>query len=77
DFIAHLLQKVWRDYFRIVDIIKYIMAMLKGAYAVAIISQKFSDKIGAVRSGSPLVLGGGIDETVISSGACSVVPVTI
>ncbi|MDE5035755.1 glutamine--fructose-6-phosphate aminotransferase, partial [Francisella tularensis subsp. holarctica] len=57
DVIAHLLQKEWRDNFIIVDNIKYIMAMLKGAYAVAIISQKFSDKIVSVRSGSPLVIG--------------------
>ncbi|MDE4945124.1 glutamine--fructose-6-phosphate aminotransferase, partial [Francisella tularensis subsp. holarctica] len=55
---------------------KYIMAMLKGAYAVAIISQKFADKIVAVRSGSPLVMGVGIDENFISSDALSLLPVT-
>lgn len=71
-----MLQKEWRDNFSIVDNIKYIMAMLKGAYAVAIISQKFSDKIVAVRSGSPLVIGVGIDENFISSDALSLLPVT-
>ncbi|ABI82439.1 glutamine--fructose-6-phosphate transaminase (isomerizing) [Francisella tularensis] len=76
EVIAHLLQKEWRDNFSIVDNIKYIMAMLKGAYAVAIISQKFSDKIVAVRSGSPLVIGVGIDENFISSDALSLLPVT-
>ncbi|MDE5022684.1 glutamine--fructose-6-phosphate aminotransferase, partial [Francisella tularensis subsp. holarctica] len=76
EVIAHLRQKEWRDNFSIVDNIKYIMAMLKGAYAVAIISQKFSDKIVAVSSGSPLVIGVGIDENIISSDALSLLPVT-
>ncbi|OEZ33667.1 glutamine--fructose-6-phosphate aminotransferase [Francisella endosymbiont of Amblyomma maculatum] len=76
EVIAHLLQKGWRDSLCIVDNIKYVIAMLKGAYALAIISQKFPDKIVAVRSGSPLVIGVGIDENFISSDALSLLPVT-
>lgn len=76
EVIAHLLQKRWRDNFCIVENIKYVIAMLKGAYALAIISQKFPDKIVAVRSGSPLVIGVGIDENFISSDVLSLLPVT-
>lgn len=76
EVIAYLLQKGWRDSLCIVENIKYIIAMLKGAYALAIISQKFPDKIVAVRSGSPLVIGVGIDENFISSDALSLLPVT-
>lgn len=76
EVIAHLLQKEWCDSLSIVDNIKHVIAMLKGAYALAIISQKFPDKIVAVRSGSPLVIGVGIDENFISSDALSLLPVT-
>ncbi|MFV9972933.1 MAG: glutamine--fructose-6-phosphate transaminase (isomerizing) [Francisella endosymbiont of Hyalomma asiaticum] len=76
EVIAHLLQKGWSDNLCIVENIKYIIAMLKGAYALAIISQKFPDKIVAVRSGSPLVIGVGIDENFISSDMLSLLPVT-
>ncbi|AEB28297.1 glutamine--fructose-6-phosphate transaminase (isomerizing) [Francisella hispaniensis] len=76
EVIAHLLQKEWCDSFSIVENIKHVIAMLKGAYALAIISQKFPDKIVAVRSGSPLVIGVGIDENFISSDALSLLPVT-
>lgn len=76
EVIAHLLQKEWCDSLSIVENIKHVIAMLKGAYALAIISQKFPDKIVAVRSGSPLVIGVGIDENFISSDALSLLPVT-
>lgn len=76
EVIAHLLQKGWSDNLCIVENIKYVIAMLKGAYALAIISQKFPDKIVAVRSGSPLVIGVGIDENFISSDVLSLLPVT-
>ncbi|MFV9931742.1 MAG: glutamine--fructose-6-phosphate transaminase (isomerizing) [Francisella endosymbiont of Hyalomma asiaticum] len=76
EVIAHLLQKGWSDNLCIVENIKYVIAMLKGAYALAIISPKFPDKIVAVRSGSPLVIGVGIDENFISSDVLSLLPVT-
>ncbi|APC92043.1 MULTISPECIES: glutamine--fructose-6-phosphate transaminase (isomerizing) [Francisella] len=76
EVIAHLLQKEWQDNLSIVENIKHVIALLKGAYALAIISQKFPDKIVAVRSGSPLVIGLGIDENFISSDALSLLPVT-
>ncbi|AIT09231.1 glucosamine--fructose-6-phosphate aminotransferase [Candidatus Francisella endociliophora] len=76
EVIAHLLDRKWQDNLSIIENIKYITKLLKGAYALAIISQKFSDKIVAVRSGSPLVIGVGIDENFISSDALSLLPVT-
>lgn len=76
EVIAHLLDREWKDSLSIIENIKYITKLLKGAYALAIISQKFSDKIVAVRSGSPLVIGVGIDENFISSDALSLLPVT-
>ena len=76
EVIAHLLDREWNDTLSIIENIKCITALLKGAYALAIISQKFADKIVAVRSGSPLVIGVGIDENFVSSDALSLLPVT-
>ncbi|AJI74669.1 glutamine-fructose-6-phosphate transaminase [Francisella philomiragia subsp. philomiragia ATCC 25015] len=76
EVVAHLLDREWNDSKSIIDNIKIITKLLKGAYALAIISQKFTDKIVAVRSGSPLVIGVGIDENFISSDTLSLLPVT-
>ncbi|AJC49436.1 glutamine--fructose-6-phosphate transaminase (isomerizing) [Allofrancisella guangzhouensis] len=76
EVVAHLLDREWSDNKTIIENIKHTVSMLKGAYALAIISQKFLDKIVAVRSGSPLVIGVGIDENFISSDALSLLPVT-
>lgn len=76
EVVAHLLDREWNDNKTIVENISQITAMLKGAYALAIISEKFQDKLVAVRSGSPLVIGVGIDENFVSSDALSLLPVT-
>jgi glutamine---fructose-6-phosphate transaminase (isomerizing) len=49
---------------------------LRGAYALAIINAKEADKIIAVRSGSPLVVGIGINENFLASDASALLPVT-
>ncbi|MFC4892195.1 glutamine--fructose-6-phosphate transaminase (isomerizing) [Pseudofrancisella aestuarii] len=76
EVVAHLLDREWNDNKTIVENISQITAMLKGAYALAIISEKFQDKLVVVRSGSPLVIGVGIDENFVSSDALSLLPVT-
>ncbi|ASG68469.1 glutamine--fructose-6-phosphate aminotransferase [isomerizing] [Francisella halioticida] len=76
EVVVHLLDREWKNQETIIDNIKRIISLLKGAYALAIISQKFPDKIIAVRSGSPLVIGVGIDENFVSSDALSLLPVT-
>ncbi|QIW10725.1 glutamine--fructose-6-phosphate transaminase (isomerizing) [Francisella sp. LA112445] len=76
EVVAHLLDREWSAQESIIGNIKRIIALLKGAYALAIISQNFPDKIIAVRSGSPLVIGVGIDENFVSSDALSLLPVT-
>ena len=76
EVVAHLLDRDWNDDKSIIDNIRSITKSLKGAYALAIISEKFPDKIVAIRSGSPLVIGVGIEENFISSDALSLLPVT-
>jgi len=76
EVVAHLLDRDWNDDKSIIDNIRSITKSLKGAYALAIISEEFPDKIIAIRSGSPLVIGVGIEENFISSDALSLLPVT-
>lgn len=76
EVVVHLLDRDWDDDISIIENITSITGILKGAYALAIISEKFPDKIVAVRSGSPLVIGLGIGENFISSDALSLLPVT-
>lgn len=76
EVVVHLLDRDWDDNISIIENIRSITSILKGAYALAIISEKFADKIVAVRSGSPLVIGLGIGENFISSDALSLLPVT-
>lgn len=49
---------------------------LVGAYALAILHNEHPDKIIAVRSGSPLVIGVGIEENFLASDALALLPVT-
>ncbi|QLE78890.1 glutamine--fructose-6-phosphate transaminase (isomerizing) [Francisella sp. Scap27] len=76
EVVVHLLDRDWDDNKSIINNISIITKNLKGAYALAVISEKFPDKIIAIRSGSPLVIGLGIDENFISSDALSLLPVT-
>ena len=52
------------------------LEQLEGAYAVAVIHQSCPDTILAARSGSPLVVGLGIDENYVASDPLALRPVT-
>ncbi|MCH2556507.1 MAG: glutamine--fructose-6-phosphate transaminase (isomerizing) [Alcanivorax sp.] len=49
---------------------------LHGAYALGVVDQREPDRLVAVRSGSPLVVGLGIDENYIASDQLALLPVT-
>src|SRR3990167_17964 len=51
-------------------------AILKGAFAICILTNKDPHHIYAVRSGSPIVIGLGIGETFIASDPLALLPVT-
>lgn len=74
EVVAHLLNQATgkTPTAAIADVVKE----LKGAYALAILSKKHPDRLFAVRSGSPLVIGLGIGENFIASDALSLLPVT-
>ncbi len=52
------------------------LPLLKGAYAIAVMSSSAPDGLIAARLGSPLVIGMGIGEHFIASDAITLVPVT-
>ena len=76
EVVAHLLDSKWDYDISIIENIRHITSLLKGAYALAILSEKYNDKLICVRSGSPLVIGVGIEENFISSDTLSLLPVT-
>ena len=49
---------------------------LHGAYALGVVDQREPDRLVAVRSGSPLVVGLGIDENYVASDRLALLPVT-
>ncbi len=76
EVIAHLLH---HHYQQSKDMIKTIQAAtqeLDGAYALGIVNSHEPDALYAVRKGSPLVIGVGIDEHFIASDALALAPVT-
>lgn len=58
------------------DVIRVVTKKLIGSYALAILSSEHEDKIFAVRSGSPLVLGVGVEENFVASDQLALLPVT-
>lgn len=56
--------------------IELVLSVLKGAYALLIMHLDHRDHLYAVRKGSPLVLGVGIEENFVGSDSLSLLPVT-
>ena len=76
EVIAHLISKVWTIEECVIDNIRKVISMLEGAYGLAVLNKDDPESIIAVRSGSPIVIGFGINENYISSDSLSLLPVT-
>lgn len=76
EVIAHLLHQKMQTHPDMLQAIKATVDCLEGAYALGIISTANPDKLYAVRSGSPLVIGLGIGENFIASDIQALLPVT-
>jgi len=74
--IAHLIHFEFQKTDNFLEAVKNAEAQLEGAYAIAIINTQDPDHIIAVRSGSPLVIGVGIDENFLASDVLALLPVT-
>jgi glucosamine--fructose-6-phosphate aminotransferase (isomerizing) len=76
EVIAHLIHRTLKDTGNLVDAVRASVLRLHGAYALGVIDQDEPDHLVAVRSGSPLVVGLGIDENYIASDQLALLPVT-
>ena len=56
--------------------IKNSVALLDGAYAIAILNTELPDRLVAVRKGSPLLVGLGVGEYFLASDTAALIPVT-
>jgi len=74
EVIAHLIDSLYKD--DLFEAVNQAVDQLTGAFALAIIATDDPHTIVACRSGSPLVLGVGIDENFIASDVSALLPVT-
>jgi glucosamine--fructose-6-phosphate aminotransferase (isomerizing) len=76
EVIAHLVHQHLGSSANLRDAVNKAIARLEGAYALGVMSDEYSGLIVGARSGSPLVLGVGIDEHFIASDAMALRQVT-
>ncbi len=76
EVIAHLMHKQFLQTGDLKTAVRHTIKLLNGAYALAIINIKEPNHIIAVRSGSPLVVGLGIEENFLASDYLALLPVT-
>ncbi len=80
EVIAHLLHSIHKSKNNtennFIDSIRTVVNKLEGSYALAILSTSDPDRIYAIRSGSPLVIGIGFDENYVASDQLALLPVT-
>ncbi|MCK5886559.1 MAG: class II glutamine amidotransferase, partial [Alcanivorax sp.] len=76
EVIVHLLHQVLATGVDLFTAVQQVVKKLDGAYALGVIHKDEPHKLVAVRSGSPLVIGLGIDENYIASDQLALLPVT-
>lgn len=67
EVVVHLIHHLYKDADSLLDAVRGAIARLEGAYALGVISAREPDVLVGARSGSPLVLGIGIEENFIAS----------
>ena len=67
EVVAHLVHYYLHKADSLRSAVEQTIARLEGAYALGVVSEDYPDTIIAARSGSPLVIGVGIDENFIAS----------
>jgi len=76
EVIAHLLASVLETESDLLAAVQVACRRLVGAYALAVVSPDFPDRLVVARAGSPLVIGVGEGETFIASDVFALLPVT-
>ncbi|MBQ3320946.1 glutamine--fructose-6-phosphate transaminase (isomerizing), partial [Candidatus Saccharibacteria bacterium] len=74
EVLAALIDSFYKDgKYPLMNAVVQALKLIKGTYGIAVISEKNPDEIIVARSGSPLVIGVGNDETLIASDASALV----
>lgn len=74
EVLAALINSFYRDgEYPLVNAVVQALKLVQGTYGIAVVSRKNPDEIVVARSGSPLVIGIGNDETLIASDASALV----
>ena len=76
EVVAHLVHRELQTSGDLLEAVRKAVACLHGAYALGIIRASEPERLIAVRSGSPLVIGLGIGENFIGSDQLALLPVT-
>jgi glutamine---fructose-6-phosphate transaminase (isomerizing) len=76
EVIVHLIHRALRSGNDLGGALRAAVERLHGAYALAVMALREPDRLLVVRSGSPLVIGLGIDENFIASDQLALLPVT-
>ena len=76
EVVVHLIDSYLKPGVSLLDAVNSATKELRGAYALGVISSEEPDCLVAVREGSPLVLGLGIDEYFVGSDIQALLPVT-
>jgi len=67
EIIAHLIEDRHKRGGSFVDAVREAIQILEGAFAIVVISDKYPDQMIAAKSGSPLVVGQGVNEHFVAS----------
>ncbi|MEM7258270.1 MAG: glutamine--fructose-6-phosphate transaminase (isomerizing), partial [Pseudomonadota bacterium] len=76
EVIVHLLHREVEKAGDYLQGVKNTVALLDGAYAIAILNTQMPDRMIAVRKGSPLLVGLGVGEFFLASDTAALIPVT-
>ncbi len=76
EVIVHLIDSHLKEGISLVEAVRKSVKRLDGAYAIAVISADFPNRLVAARSGCPLVLGKGIGENFVASDVLALQAVT-
>ncbi len=67
EVVAHLIHHLYKSQASLLDAVRSAIARLEGAYALGVISAREPEVLIGARSGSPLVVGIGIEENFLAS----------
>ena len=74
EVLVALIDSFYKDgKYPLVNAVVQALKLVKGTYGIAVVSEKNPDEIVVARSGSPLVIGIGHDETMVASDASALV----